>query len=77
MIKFWFWCESFSDLFLLLLPGAYSTEVDAAKAHDLVSIRIGGLKALTNCHVCFIHYRCIYEFHKYNLAADFDSIVIN
>ncbi|QCD78063.1 AP2-like factor [Vigna unguiculata] len=31
--------------------GAYSTEVDAAKAHDLVSIRIGGLKALTNCHV--------------------------
>ncbi|BAT85300.1 hypothetical protein VIGAN_04282900 [Vigna angularis var. angularis] len=31
--------------------GAYSSEVDAAKAHDLVSIRIGGLKALTNFHV--------------------------
>ncbi|KAK7378195.1 hypothetical protein VNO80_03633 [Phaseolus coccineus] len=31
--------------------GAYSNEVDAAKAHDLVSIRIGGLKALTNFHV--------------------------
>ncbi|CAJ1910355.1 unnamed protein product [Sphenostylis stenocarpa] len=31
--------------------GAYSTEVDAAKAHDLVAIRIGGLKALTNFHM--------------------------
>ncbi|KAG4927907.1 hypothetical protein JHK82_053599 [Glycine max] len=29
-------------------PGAYSTEVDAAKAHDLVSVKIGGLNALTN-----------------------------
>ncbi|KAG5043373.1 hypothetical protein JHK87_007288 [Glycine soja] len=30
------------------LAGAYSTEADAAKAHDLVSVKIGGLKALTN-----------------------------
>ena len=34
------------------LAGAYSTEVDAAKAHDLVSVKIGGLKALTNFPVC-------------------------
>ncbi|KAH1258142.1 AP2-like ethylene-responsive transcription factor AIL6 [Glycine max] len=33
-------------------PCVYSTEVDAAKAHDLVSVKIGGLKALTNFPVC-------------------------
>lgn len=68
-----------TGFFSLELAGAFSNEIDAARAHDMVSIKISGLHTLINFPVCCRRYRLIdrlMNFIENIIVLDFNLIII-